>query len=417
MWQNIYNTGIWMLKLAYTLAGLFSIKASDFINGRKGVLKNLSAQLGANRHKLIWIHAASIGEFEQGRPLIEILKKEFPAHKVLLSFFSPSGYNTRKNYPLADYVCYLPLDTPKNAREFIRITKPIMAVFVKYEFWHNYIKELSSHKIPVISISTKLRGDQIYFKWYGKYFANILRRIDHFFVQDHDTADLLKKIDIKQVTITGDTRFDRIKNIIETAEEIPSVQKFKNNRKLLIGGSVWREDMEVISPFINLAKEEWCFIIAPHEITENFLVRIEKDLEHKSIRFSSILHDTDLSTYKVLIIDNIGMLSKIYRYADFAFIGGSFGKGLHNIVEASSHGIPVFFGNQNYRKFREAVDLIKLGGAFAVLGFDDFNRKIKELEDPEKFKLIREVVFFYVMQNFGATEKIMKYCRTKLSSI
>ncbi len=415
MWRILYTIGIFSLKLIYLLAAPLSPKAHAFNVGRKNLLAKLEVALRGNDKKVIWVHASSLGEFEQGRPLIERLKLEFPSIKILLTFFSPSGYEARKNYAHADYIFYLPWDLPKSARRFVQITKPTLAVFIKYEFWHNYISELGNHKIPAISISTILRKEQVYFQWYGNYFANTLRSVDHFFVQNEETAALLDSLSIKQHTITGDTRFDQVKNIREEFQPVSQVESFKDQRKLFIAGSVWKEDMEIITPFISHSDNQWCFIIAPHEISTDFINKIVGDIKEKCIRFSQIKSGDDISSYKAIIIDNIGMLSKLYRYADFAFIGGAFGAGLHNIIEASSNGIPVFFGNKKFKKFREAIDLIKLGAAFPVRNFEEFKLLMNQLGDERQYNLVRTIANNYVAQNTGATEKIMAYCRTKLN--
>ncbi|HMP99245.1 MAG TPA: glycosyltransferase N-terminal domain-containing protein [Cyclobacteriaceae bacterium] len=415
MWKLLYQLGIYLLSLVYCIAALFNRKAKSFVRGRKNIFKDLADEFEGNTQSTIWIHAASLGEFEQGRPLIEHLKKEFPNLKILLSFFSPSGYEVRKNYPLADYICYLPWDTRSNARKWLSITKPKLAIFIKYEFWSNYINTLYENKIPVISVSTILRPEQIYFQWHGKYFRDTLKKINHFFVQNSESAELLSSIDIHEHTLVGDTRFDRVKDILEQAEELPSLAKFKNYRKLLVAGSIWKEDMEVLNPFINLHREDWCFVIAPHEIEENFLRKIEEEIDDEVLRYSNIEKNVQIENHKVILIDNIGMLAKIYRYADFAYIGGAFGAGLHNILEASCNGIPVFFGDKNFQKFKEAMDLIKLDAAFPVNGFENFKQLLDYLQDEKAYKLLHEVAINYVNQNLGATEKIMNYCRNIIS--
>jgi 3-deoxy-D-manno-octulosonic-acid transferase len=415
MWSLFYQFGIAILSSIYRLIGLFQAKAKSFNQGRKNIFKKLEKAVENRESKLVWVHAASLGEFEQGRPLIEQLKKEYPDIFILLTFFSPSGYNIRKQYEYADYVCYLPWDTLSNARKFVTIINPSLAVFIKYEFWHNYINTLHQNNIPLISISTILRPEQIYFKWYGKYFRNSLKKVDHYFVQNTNTANLLESIGINEISIAGDTRFDRVKNIQESAADIVQVKNFKGNRKLLIAGSVWKEDMEVLNPFINIANNDWCFIIAPHEINEQVLLKIEADISGGTIRFSKIGDNTNLLETNVIIIDNIGILSTLYRYADFAFIGGAFGAGLHNIIEASVNGIPVFFGNRNFIKFKEAVDLIQLGAAFPVSNFDSFKQLIDQFQDVNQYELVNQVALNYISQNIGATEKIMAYCRTKIS--
>lgn len=354
-----------------------------------------------------------MGEFEQGRPIIERLRKDFPAYKILLTFFSPSGYEVRKNFAGADYVFYLPFDTPSNARRWVEVTRPVITIFVKYEFWFNFSQELRKAKVPLISVSAIFRRDQIFFKSFGGLFRKILHNFNHLFVQNPTSARLLRDIGITNVTVAGDTRFDRVYEITSSNEKILVAEQFKADDKLMVAGSVWVEDMEVLAPFINETPIK--FIIAPHEITESFLTDIEKGVVGKTIRFSKAGSAEDLESAKVLLIDNVGMLSKLYRYGEFAFVGGGFGKGLHNILEAACYGIPVFFGNKNYQKFAEANELIMQGGAFEVSEFADLRTKYEMVNTPENFMLACEVTRNYVLANLGATDKIIQYCRNVLN--
>ena len=346
---------------------------------------------------------------------MEILKREFPSLKIVLTFFSPSGYEVRKNYSLADFVYYLPWDTSKNASAFLSAIKPVLTVFVKYEFWYHYANELQKRSIPTLSIASIFRPEQLFFKSYGGFYRGILQKFSYFFVQNYASADLLKSIDISTVAVAGDTRFDRVVKIASTAEEIPLAKAFKNDEKVFVIGSAWPEDMEVLAPFINQQGEHLKFIIAPHEINEASLVALEKSLERKHVRFSQA-KEVEIAMVTVLIIDNIGMLSRLYKYGEFAYVGGAFGKGLHNILEAACYGIPVFFGNRNYEKFQEAKDLINRGGAFDVIDYRDLVAKYEMVTAPENFLLACEVTKAYVQENLGATEKIMTYCRTILKS-
>lgn len=365
-----------------------------------------------NSSPLVWVHCASLGEFEQGRPIIESIKQEFPSHKIFLTFFSPSGYEVRKNYPLADYVFYLPVDTAKNARRFIEALKPILAIFVKYEYWYHYSAALRKRNIPLISTSSIFRKEHLFFQRVGGFFRKILKNFSYFFVQNTESVKLLQSIGIQNCMQSGDTRFDRVNKILKQNEPIPIAEKFKNNQKVFVVGSCWPEDLDVLIPFINENKLK--FIVAPHEITESFISGFEKALQIKSIRYSQV-GNKNIEDYNVLLIDNVGMLSKLYRYGEFAYIGGAFGKGLHNILEAACYGIPVLFGNRNYEKFQEANDLINRGGAFAVEDYPDFKEKYELLNVPESFLLACEVTRQYVEENLGATEKIMKYCRDILN--
>jgi 3-deoxy-D-manno-octulosonic-acid transferase len=392
------------------LASFFHAKARQFVAGRKNIFVKLgSAFSDRGGNKLVWIHCASLGEFEQGRPLIESLKERFHGVKILLTFFSPSGYEVQKNYPVADFIFYLPWDTPQQARQFVEITKPDLAVFIKYEFWYHYTSQLKKSGAHIISASCILRPGQIFFKSYGGLFRGLLQNFDFFFTQNSETKNLLSAIGIHNSKVAGDTRFDRVMEVIKIGKEIEQARKFKNNQKLFVIGSCWPEDMEALAPFINENADSLKFIIAPHEISESFIREIEKSLQVRSARFSQ--QKSDIQDYTVLIIDNIGMLSQLYRYGEFAFIGGAFGKGLHNILEAACYGIPVFFGNKNYNKYKEANDLIMRGGAFEVSGYAELKAKYELMIDrPENFLLACEVTRSYVEENLGATKKIVDYC-------
>jgi 3-deoxy-D-manno-octulosonic-acid transferase len=408
-----YNLAIHLLTIGARIASLFNQKARALVLGRKNLLTTVQQSLASNTSPVAWIHCSSLGEFEQGRPIIERLRKEFRDHKILLTFFSPSGYEVRKNYPGADYVFYLPFDTPNNASKWVEVTRPSLAIFVKYEFWFNYTEELRKAGVPLISASAIFREDQIFFKSIGGSLRKILRNFNHFFVQDQQSAKLLQGIGIANVTIAGDTRFDRVYEITSSKERISVAEQFKSEENVMVAGSCWREDIEVLAPFINETQIK--FIIAPHEITDAFLEEIEKSIVGKTVRFSKAGNDADLASAKVLLIDNVGMLSKLYRYGEFAFVGGAFGKGLHNILEAACFGIPVFFGNRTYQKFNEAKELIMLGGAFEVNDFADLRAKYEMVTRPENFMLACEVTRNYVLHNLGATDKILQYCRKVLS--
>jgi 3-deoxy-D-manno-octulosonic-acid transferase len=392
------------------LAAPFNKKARQFLIGRRGIFKKLVSAFSEKKTgKLVWVHCASLGEFEQGRPLIEALKIKLPQTKILLTFFSPSGYEVQKNYSAADFIFYLPWDTPKQATQFVAITKPDMAIFVKYEFWYHYTAALKKSGSHIISVSCILRSDQVFFKSYGALFRKILQYFDFFFTQDSETKNLLASIGIQNSQVAGDTRFDRVMEIIKKGNEIEKAKRFKNGQKLFVVGSCWPEDFKMLAPFINENNNTLKFIIAPHEISNSFIGEIEKSLQVKTVRFSE--EKPGIEDCSVLIIDNIGMLSRLYRYGEFAFVGGAFGKGLHNILEASCYGIPVFFGNKNYDKYKEANDLIMRGGAFAVSGYSDLKAKYELMIDrPENFLLACEVARTYVEENLGATNKIMDYC-------
>jgi len=374
-----------------------------------GVIERAVSIMRGNNQKVVWLHCASLGEFEQGRPIIESLKELLPEIKIVLTFYSPSGYNIRKDYMGAFLTTYLPLDTSKNARRFIQAIKPDLAVFVKYEFWNNYFCELHKNNIPIVSVSTILRPEQVFFKFYGGFFRNILKKVDSFFVQDKQTADLLKDTVAPKVFISGDTRFDRVCQTALNVKPIPEVEKFKGQAKIMVIGSSWPADMERTSGFINIAAKKYGlkFILAPHEISEKGIKQQTRHVELEVVRYSQAKED-NINKADMLIIDNIGMLSSLYSYGDYAYIGGAFGDGLHNTLEAAVFGMPLFFGNKNYKKFREATDLVRLGGAFPVENTETMLAGFEEVLSREQE--IRSINKNYVQENSGATTKIVDYC-------
>lgn len=408
----LYNISIFFLGVGLRLLSLFNPKAREFVTGRKDIFKNITAALKSNTNSIIWIHCASLGEFEQGRPVIEASKKEFADCKIFLTFFSPSGYCVRKNYSYADYVFYLPLDTKRNAEKFIAAVNPCLALFIKYEFWFHFSRVLKRKKIPLYSISSIFRKHQFFFRKTGGFNRRILKNFTRFFVQNKESVELLQSINFYNVTLSGDTRFDRVREIVEHAEDVPIAERFKAGERVFVIGSAWSEDLEVLMPFINEGKLK--FIIAPHEIHEDQIRSLQRALAVKSIRYSEA-GGKNVSEANVLIIDNIGLLSRLYRYGEFAYVGGAFGKGLHNILEAACYGMPIIFGNRNYEKFQEATDLINRGGAFTVTDHRDLEKKYALLDSPETYLLACEVCRQYVKENTGATEKIMSYCRAELS--
>ncbi|MCS6974511.1 MAG: 3-deoxy-D-manno-octulosonic acid transferase [Cyclobacteriaceae bacterium] len=411
----LYNAVIFILRQLFKLAAFHNSKAMLFNHGRKDFFSAFSTALHNQTQPVIWMHCASLGEFEQGRPVLEALKKEYPSYKILVTFFSPSGYEVRKNYPHADYIFYLPWDTPQNARKFIEISRPVLALFVKYEFWYHYISALHQNNIPLLCISGAFRKEQVFFRWYGGFFRKMLHRFTHFFVQNDSSVELLRSIGIQQVTRSGDTRFDRVWQLTQQQEALTTVELFKSRDKVMVIGSCWPEDLEVLMPFINDQYPRTKFIIAPHEISEELLSRIERELPGRSVRYSIASQMNNPEKYPILIIDNIGMLARLYRYGEYAWVGGAFGKGLHNILEPACFGMPVFFGNKNYRKFPEALDLINRGGAFAIADYPHLKATFEAVNDPGTYMLACEVTRQYVEENRGATTKIMDYC-TKLLS-
>ncbi|MDZ7934403.1 MAG: glycosyltransferase N-terminal domain-containing protein [Emticicia sp.] len=424
MLQLLYNFSIHAYSFIISVLASFNSKAKFWVDGRKNIFEKLSSTSLSNpfpersrstvaersRSTVAWFHCASLGEFEQGRPVIEAFRAKYPAYKILVTFFSPSGYEIRKNYSGADFIYYLPADTPANARKFIEIVQPSIVFFVKYEFWRNYLTELERRQIPVVSFSAIFRPNQLFFKSYGRFYREVLTKFRHILVQNKASFDLLKSIDIQSITLAGDTRFDRVKQIIDAKKDIPIAKDFKANRKIFMVGSAWQTDMEVLIPLMNSLKNDskLTFVIAPHEIHRDEITAWQKQIESKSICFSEVKSGTETTDFQVLIIDNIGMLSSLYQYADFAFIGGSFGKGLHNILEAATFGMPIFFGNKAYHKFQEAVDLVKLGGAYAVASTQDLGKILEDLRSNESKKSeIDKISQNYVLQNIGATEKVM----------
>lgn len=409
----MYSLGINIIAGLFRIVALFNAKSKAFVNGRRKIFSRLQNAFQNEQSPIAWVHCASLGEFEQGRPVIEQFRKEFPSFKILLTFFSPSGYEVRKNYEQADYIFYMPWDTLTNARRFIKIAKPKIAFFIKYEFWHNYANTLSKENIPILSVSSIFRNEQIFFKSHGGWFRSTLKKFDHFFVQNENSYQLLQSIEIKNITIAGDTRFDRVIEAIKKAKEIQIAKDFKGSDSTMVVGSCWSEDIELLAQHINGSSQKLKFIIAPHEIKESNLVEIETALNVRVIRYSQA--GEDVNEYDVLLVDNVGMLSSLYKYGEFAFVGGGFGKGLHNILEAACYGIPIFFGNKNYQKFQEATELIMRGGAFDVSDYADFKSKYELLINrPENYLLACDVTKSYVEENVGATQKVIDHCHTLL---
>lgn len=363
--------------------------------------------------KYIWFHASSLGEFEQGRPMMEKIKADHPEYKILLTFFSPSGYEVRKNYNGADVICYLPFDTPFRVKKFLNLANPAIAVFIKYEFWGNYLHELKRRNVPVYIISSIFRRDQLFFQWFGSPYRKMLHCFTHLFVQDDRSAELLKEFGITNVTVTGDTRFDRVLDVRKQARELPHVEHFvygEEGKRIptLIAGSSWPQDEEILIPYFN-EHPEMKLIIAPHEIHREHLMYIESLLKRPSVRLSEVMQDESLLDGKdCLIVDSFGLLSSIYRYGTIAYIGGGFGAGIHNTLEAAVYGIPVIFGPK-YQKFKEAKDLIKVGGGFSVSDKQSFYDKMDELLTyREVLEAAGNSAGNFVNSNVGATDMVLK---------
>ena len=439
----MYQIVIYLYLCGVAIASLFSEKVRKMWRGEREAIRVLKEKVDPEA-QYVWFHAASLGEFEQGRPLMERLRREHPEYKILLTFFSPSGYEVRKNYEGADIICYLPLDTIRNARRFLRAVRPCMAFFIKYEFWFNYLHILKHRQVPVYSVSSIFRPEQVFFRWYGRQYGRVLKCFTRFFVQNEQSRELLKTLGITDVEVVGDTRFDRVLQIKEQAKQLPLVEQFiqgAGNPHVFVAGSSWPPDEEI---FLRYFREhpEWTLIIAPHVIGEDHLQQIEKLLDGFHVeRYtqlkapvappSSPEGDTNASSAstnaieaptgavggapgavggaRALIIDCFGLLSSIYRYGQVAYVGGGFGVGIHNVVEAAVWGMPVFFGPNNQR-FREAQELKQNGGGIEINSYDDFARCMDELAaNPEMLAERGRTAGDYVTSRAGATEKIFKY--------
>jgi 3-deoxy-D-manno-octulosonic-acid transferase len=404
----LYDTFIFLLQGVIRLAAFFNHpKAQLWIEGRKNVFQFLSNHIAAHDN-VIWIHAASLGEFEQGRPLIEKIKAEAPDKKIVLTFYSPSGYEIRKNYTFADVICYLPIDSVKNAQRFLNLTHPSCIIFIKYEFWFHYLNEATKRKIPTIYIAALFWDSMSYFRWYLQFFIPIFQNITHFYVQNEASKTALLKYVFKNnhapITIAGDPRIDRVLQIAKEAKSFPLIEQFCNKRPTLIAGSTWEKDELLLKPLLH-SQKQWCFIIAPHDIEEKRLQFIENQYNEKIVvRYSALLINPGLSG-DILLIDNIGMLSSIYRYAKVVYIGGGFGQGIHNTLEPMAFGLPVIFGKK-YQKFEEAKYMIAQNAAFSVLDSSQLTRIFKQLEKKDFYDQVQQKVIQYMQQNKGATDKI-----------
>ncbi|HTF17620.1 MAG TPA: glycosyltransferase N-terminal domain-containing protein [Chryseolinea sp.] len=403
-----YDGLILLLRMVARVGAWFSPKLDSFVQGRADVFEQLRSAVRDKPGPYIWIHCASLGEFEQGRPVIEDLRKSLPGYRILLTFFSPSGYEVRKNYDGADFVCYLPWDTAGNARKWLSIVKPVLAIFVKYEYWHHYIAALKKADTPLISISAIFRPQQIYFKRLGGFYREILMNVTHFFVQNQESLALLSSIGVKQISLGGDTRFDRVVQIVSQAREVRVAAAFSSGSVVLVAGSIWSDDFDALLPLMNEGQMK--FIIAPHEISERFLATMENSLRVKHVRYSKA-EEASVASYSVLFIDNVGMLSSLYRYGKYAFVGGGFREGLHNILEAACYGVPVCFGNRAFKVYQEANDLVATRAAFAVADTRELKETINWLEQPGNYTQAASTARDYVRRHTGATEKIVSYCK------
>lgn len=414
----IYNIVIYFVLWGIAIASLFNEKVRKMWRGEREAFKILKQKVDPNA-KYIWFHAASLGEFEQGRPLMERIRKDYPQYKILLTFYSPSGYEVRKNYEGADIICYMPVDTRLNAIRFLRLVRPVMAFFIKYEFWSNFLHILKHRNIPTYSVSSIFREDQVFFKWYGRSYAGVLKCFTRFFVQNEESKRLLEGIGITAVDVVGDTRFDRVLQIKEAAKHLPICEAFRtgvassqsadvphHDFKVFVAGSSWPPDENVFIPFFNEHKD-WRLLIAPHVIAEEHLKLILSLIEDKKVVRYTQTTPEEAAEADVLIIDCFGLLSSMYNYGDVAYIGGGFGVGIHNTLEAAVWNMPVIFGPNN-KKFQEAQGLLKSGGGFEINTYEDFSGLMSSLMNDETFlKQAGDKAGTFVAHLAGATDKVL----------
>jgi 3-deoxy-D-manno-octulosonic-acid transferase len=407
----LYNLFLLIYRIGLRITALFNSKATEFLEGRKRQAHLWEEIFTNHPYRVVWFHCASLGEFEQGRPVIEAFRNAYPQHKVLLTFFSPSGYQTRKDYEYADWVLYLPLDSPWQARRLINLVRPEMVLFVKYEFWYYYLSELNRRNIPVLLFAAIFRPSHLFFKPYGGFYRQMLQFFSEIHVQDKASQELLQSINLKNVTVSGDTRIDRVAQIASTATPESITTRFACEDKVVIMGSLWPDDWAVISKDVQQLMTCCKFIIAPHEISENFLQKIEETFEQGSIvRYSTLLQVgvEGIQRVRALLIDNVGLLSRLYVYGTVAYVGGGFKDGLHNILEPAAFGVPVVFGNRKYRLFREANDLLAQGGAHTIARTGDLTAIIRKwLADANALQQASNICKTYVKRNTGATQKVL----------
>lgn len=401
----IYNISIRLYSLAVRLASPFNEKARQWVNGRKGIFEKMALQIDGKK-PIAWFHSSSLGEFEQGRPVIEAFRKQYPDYAILLTFFSPSGYEIRKNYAGADYIFYLPADTLKNARRFMQIVNPKVALFIKYDFWYNYLNQLNKRNVPTFVFSSIFRPQQTFFKWYGGWYRKMLKFFTVLFVQDENSRKLLAGIGINNVQIGGDTRFDRVYDIVQQAKPQPIIERFVSDSKVLVAGSTWIGDEQLLCRYAN--EHDIKMIIAPHETTEANVGRVEGYCNGKVAKYTDAQTDASIvDNAQVLIINCIGLLSSLYRYGQVAYIGGGFGKGIHNTLEAATYGVSVVFGPK-YQKFREACQLIERGAGTSISEYSQLESVLdKYFADAEKCKADGKIASDYVNETRGGTKLIM----------
>jgi len=402
----LYNLVISIAGFFLKIVALFSPKIKLFVEGRKNVFTILEEKIKPS-DKTIWFHSASLGEYEQGLPVIEKIKEKYPAHKIIVTFFSPSGYEVRKNNTTADVTLYLPLDTKSNAKKFLKLTHPELAFFIKYEFWLNYLNELEKSQTPTYLISGIFRDNQMFFKWYGGFYRKALKAFTYFFVQNENSKEKIKSIGFDNVIVSGDTRFDRVNAILERDNTLDFIEKFKNNTPTIIIGSSWPKDEVLLAEYINQASEDVKFIIAPHNIKSDQIASLKAQITKSTILFSE-KENADLSSYNVFIIDTIGLLTKIYSYGTIAYVGGGFGNpGIHNILEPATFGIPIVIG-PNYSNFAEAVELVALKGCLVISNNQELKQNLDRLlQDKAFLEEKSQICKSYIQNNKGATNSIM----------
>lgn len=404
MW--IYTLAIRLYATIIALLSPWNKKAKLWREGRRGLLERMAKSINPNE-RIIWVHCSSLGEFEQGRPIIEQMRKLQSDVKILLTFFSPSGYEIRKNYAGADYIFYLPLDTPRNARRVLDIVNPEAVIFVKYEYWLNLLAELRRRSIRTFVVSAIFRPNSIFFKWYGGMWRRALESFECIFVQNNESQRLLSQIGIDRIVVAGDTRFDRVAEIARAAKKVDIVERFKGESRLFVAGSTWGPDEEILQRLINLNRDIK-FVIAPHEMVQERIQKILDQSEGGAVRYTQCDQTTPLDDKQVLVLDTVGFLSSVYGYAEWAYIGGGFGVGIHNTLEAATFGLPIAFG-PNYHKFKEACDMIALGGAKSVNSYDELEQWFSPLKsDSELFASTSRITRDYTHKNQGATNIILK---------
>ena len=404
----LYNIITLLAAQLLKFVALFSPKMKLFVDGRKSVFQTLADKIQSS-DKTIWFHAASLGEYEQGLPVIEAIKQQFPTHKIVVTFFSPSGYEVRKNNAVANVTIYLPLDTISNAKQFIELVHPEMAFFIKYEYWPNYLNELKKQQIKTYLISGILRENQAFFKWYGGFYRNALKTFDYFFVQNESSKNLLQSIGFHNVKVSGDTRFDRVVSILERDNSLDYIEQFKDNKTTIVIGSSWPKDETLLVNYINQSSDDVKFIIAPHNIKQEQISNLKNQIQKKTILFSK-KDNVDLSNSNVFLIDTIGILTKIYSYADIAYVGGGFGNpGVHNILEPATFGVPVVIG-PNYSHFAEATALVNMEGCISIQNQTQLNEAFDLLLHNEDERLEKgHICSTFVQMNKGATQTIMNH--------